>query len=71
MAAAPSTKRGNSARRAAPGAADVERRMRLTLDRAQQKLLASQLKLQTRVAALRAELAPATASSTAGIHRDG
>jgi len=43
--------------RAAPGAADVEDRMRLTLNTAQRKLLVSRESLEATVAALRAQLA--------------
>jgi hypothetical protein len=72
VAGAPGTgRRAGATCRAAPGAADVGRRMRLTLDKAQQKLLASRQSLQTSVAAMRAELASPAAFSAAGIQRDG
>lgn len=49
-------RRMTGATRAAPGAADAAERMRLALRTAQEKLVVSQQKLQSSVAALRARL---------------
>jgi hypothetical protein len=53
-------RRNPGAVRSAPGAADVEDRIRRTLGEAQRKLLASKRKLEASVAALRIKLATRT-----------
>lgn len=60
MAEPPEIRRNQGTVRAAPGAADVEDRIRRAIGEAQRKLLASRQKLESSVAALRIKLARQT-----------